>query len=219
MRWLMASMLEHNILCMKGKMSFPIFSSRMSPGQTFCLVFLLLTMTVSRLAWALEDTPQELDWEALIPPGWNPAEPFERYTDVEIERMSEEEISLLEAESQMIFDAAPAVDTLNGQQARMPGFLLPLEFDGEQVSEFLLVPYLGACIHTPPPPANQIIYGTYEPGYAIDDLYTPVWITGELKVNRVNSKLSETGFDQILDVTSGYVMRVDEIVPYVEPAQ
>ena len=40
----------------------------------------------------------------------------------------------------------------------MPGYLLPLEFSGKLVSEFLLVPWVGACIHTPPPPPNQIVH-------------------------------------------------------------
>ena len=182
-------------------------------------LFLLLSLPHSSHVWSLDDTAKELDWEALIPPDWDPAEPFERYTDIEIEQMSAEEISLLEAESQMIFDAAPAVDSLNGRQVRMPGYLLPLEFDGEHVSEFLLVPYLGACIHTPPPPANQIIYGTYEPGYAVDDLYTPVWIAGELEVKRDSAQLGEAGFEEKLEVSSGYSMRVNKIEPYIESAQ
>lgn len=184
------------------------------------MAVLLLLMGISAAqVWALEDRVPEIDWESLIPPDWNPAEPFERYTDVEIEQMSLEEISLLEAESQMIFDAAPTVDTLNGQRVRMPGYLLPLEFNGDQVSEFLLVPYLGACIHTPPPPANQIVYGTYEPGYAVDDLYTPVWISGELVVERAASDLGEAGYEQTLEVTSGYSMQVEQIEPYIWPEQ
>ena len=197
----------------------PIFPTSLLPTRcrrVLPATMIFMIMSLSGGAWALDGPPDELDWEALIPEGWNPAAPFERYTEVEIEQMSAEEISLLEAESQMIFDEAPAVDSLDGRQVRMPGYLLPLEFNEEQVSEFLLVPYLGACIHTPPPPANQIVYGRYEPGYAVDDLYTPVWISGRLRVERESSELGETGFQETLEVNSGYSMQVEMIEPYLE---
>ncbi len=47
---------------------------------------------------------------------------------------------------------------LNGSKVKIPGFVIPLEGDDKAVTEFLLVPYFGACIHVPPPPPNQIIY-------------------------------------------------------------
>jgi hypothetical protein len=51
--------------------------------------------------------------------------------------------------------AASAVNAaLVGSSIRMPGYVLPLEFKDRKVVEFLLVPTVGACIHTPPPPAN-----------------------------------------------------------------
>ena len=187
------------------------------PVLLACLLFISLFSAGS--AWSLDNTFREIDWESLIPPGWNPDEPFERYSDNEIMQMTSEEISQLEAESQMIFDAAPSVQELNGEEVRMPGYLLPLEFEGDEVSEFFLVPYLGACIHVPPPPANQIVYGRYEEGYEVEDLYTPVWISGTLQVDRSSNQLGETGFQATLDVTSGYTMQVKSIEPYTEPAQ
>ena len=63
---------------------------------------------------------------------------------------------------------AEAVNTeLDGQNVRIPGYLLPLDFDGKKVTEFLLVPYVGACIHVPPPPPNQIVH--VRPDEAVDD--------------------------------------------------
>jgi len=53
------------------------------------------------------------------------------------------------------------VKELNGQKVSIPGYLLPLEITGSSVTEFLLVPYFGACIHAPPPPPNQIVHVTY----------------------------------------------------------
>ena len=54
--------------------------------------------------------------------------------------------------------ANAAVPELAGQNLALPGFVLPLEYDGKKVTEFLLVPWVGACIHTPPPPPNQMVH-------------------------------------------------------------
>ena len=55
--------------------------------------------------------------------------------------------------------AAPAVvPELDGKRVRIGGYVVPLDFEATNVKEFLLVPFVGACIHVPPPPPNQIIY-------------------------------------------------------------
>ena len=48
--------------------------------------------------------------------------------------------------------AAQVNPLLDGLTVRLPGYVLPLEITGRKVTEFLLVPWVGACIHTPPPP-------------------------------------------------------------------
>lgn len=73
-------------------------------------------------------------------------------------------------------------EDLDGVDVRIPGYVLPLEFDGDRVTEFLLVPYVGACIHTPPPPANQIIYVKPNASFAISGMFTPVWVSGKLSI-------------------------------------
>ena len=72
----------------------------------------------------------------------------------------------------------------------MPGYLLPLEFDGTAVTEFLLVPYVGACIHTPPPPPNQIVHVHAEPGFETEELYMPVWVTGQMSTEGSTENLN-----------------------------
>lgn len=72
---------------------------------------------------------------------------------------------------------------LLGQSVRLPGYLLPLEIEDERVTEFLLVPTVGACIHVPPPPANQIVYVRYPEGFAATGLFTPVWIDGQMEAS------------------------------------
>ncbi len=67
---------------------------------------------------------------------------------------------------------------LDGQAIRIPGFVVPLDSEGELVKEFLLVPYFGACLHYPPPPPNQIVYVRYKQGLQLEDLWQPVWVEG-----------------------------------------
>ncbi len=70
------------------------------------------------------------------------------------------------------------------QNVRVPGYIIPLEMKGALAVEFLLVPTVGACIHTPPPDANQMIHVRYPDGYHIRGLYDPDWITGELQAEK-----------------------------------
>ena len=54
--------------------------------------------------------------------------------------------------------ANAVVDDLDGRYVLLPGYVVPLEFSDSRIIEFLLVPWVGACIHKPPPPANQIVH-------------------------------------------------------------
>jgi hypothetical protein len=91
--------------------------------------------------------------------------------------------------------AAPVVQALDGQSVKLPGYIVPLDVTDEgRVTEFLLVPYFGACIHVPPPPSNQIVHVTSELGVLLDALYQPFWIEGPLKVEQTSSELAEAGY-------------------------
>ncbi|MGR6860540.1 DUF3299 domain-containing protein [Aliivibrio salmonicida] len=83
---------------------------------------------------------------------------------------------------------------LNGSMVKIPGFVIPLEGDDKMITEFLLVPYFGACIHVPPPPPNQIIYVKFEKGAPIQQLWDVIYIVGKLKTETINSELAETGY-------------------------
>ncbi len=109
---------------------------------------------------------------------------------------------------------AQTVDELDGQLIRMPGYVLPLEFDGTSVEEFLLVPYVGACIHVPPPPKNQMVFVRLERSYAARELFEPVWITGRLKVESTTKSLYLV--DGTADVHAGYTMEGIRVEPYTE---
>ena len=84
---------------------------------------------------------------------------------------------------------------LDGRTVKIPGFIVPLDLDEDsKVIEFFLVPYFGACIHVPPPPANQIVYVTLEKGVALDSMYEAYWITGELSVKDKQTRLGAAAY-------------------------
>ena len=93
---------------------------------------------------------------------------------------------------------------LSGQNIKIAGYVSPLSFDGENVIEFLLVPYHGACIHVPPPPANQIIYVRDAEGLKIDALFAPIWVTGTLTVSATATFLGNTGYSLETAVVEPY---------------
>ena len=96
-------------------------------------------------------------------------------------------------------------ETLDGAMIRIPGFVVPLEFDEEQtISQFFLVPYFGACLHMPPPPPNQIILVNAPKGIQMSALYDPFWIEGQLS----------TSFQENDMATSAYAMQLQRIEPY-----
>jgi hypothetical protein len=102
--------------------------------------------------------------------------------------------------------------SLNGQIVRIAGYALPLELSDGDARELLLVPYVGACIHVPPPPANQIIHAHVAPGWKPKGLYDPVWITGRLEARESTRSLSFV--DGQADIAMGYAMQVSKIEAY-----
>ncbi len=83
---------------------------------------------------------------------------------------------------------------LNGSKVKIPGFVIPLEGDENTVTEFLLVPYFGACIHVPPPPPNQIIYVKFPQGAPVQQLWDVIYVIGTLKTESMSVDLADTGY-------------------------
>ena len=154
------------------------------------------------------DEVVELSWENLIPEDFKPAQsPLDSMSREQINKLfdgsDESKAELAEIEEMLAF--APVVDSLDGEQVRIPGYVVPLDFDGQtQMKEFLLVPYYGACIHTPPPPANQVVHVVSESTVEVGDTYDPVWAIGTLSTETTMSDLAE----------SGYRLQIDRIEPY-----
>ena len=92
------------------------------------------------------------------------------------------------------------VDTFDGKKIRMPGYTVPFSYDAKaEISEFLLVPYFGACIHAPPPPPNQTIFIRTDKPILLKDLPQAVWIEGTLHAEKQESDLADAAY--IIDLT------------------
>lgn len=100
---------------------------------------------------------------------------------------------------------------LDGKVIRLKGFMLPLDLSGKAVEDFLLVPFVGACIHTPPPPLNQIVYAKLAKpmDFRMEDLFLPATITGKLMAKNLSRELFLVDGSNDLDI--GYSMMVTSI--------
>ena len=103
-----------------------------------------------------------------------------------------------------VVNPTDVVTEYNDVQVKIAGYVLPLDFENTTVKEFLLVPYVGACIHVPPPPPNQLIYVTSEDGIEVGSMFEPVWATGTLQTTSLSSDLADVGYMMALDETEPY---------------
>ncbi len=106
---------------------------------------------------------------------------------------------------QRALNSTNIIPEMNGSAVRIPGFIVPLEFDDEQtITQFFLVPFFGACLHLPPPPPNQIILVTSESGFTLEALYDPFWISGILETSLTENDIA----------TAAYTMKMHFIEMY-----
>lgn len=106
------------------------------------------------------------------------------------------------------------VPSLDDRDVRIAGYALPLEFSGKGVSEFLLVPYVGACIHAPPPPPNQMIFVRLKQSFQMKELYAPVWVSGRISIKATTKLLSLV--DGEANVDAGYMLDGVRVEDYKE---
>ena len=160
---------------------------------------------------------QTVEWVDLIPPEvleilLNPPAYISEIEDGSPEDQITSQISnaTLEEEEDVYQRALASTDVnteLDGQSVRIPGFVVPLEFDEAQtISQFFLVPYFGACLHMPPPPPNQIILVDAPAGVQMAALYEPFWIEGQ-----ISTTVSENDMAK-----SAYSMQLHRLTPYRE---
>ena len=158
---------------------------------------------------------ETIEWPDLMPPEvlailLNPPEYIAEIEDgsAEDQISSQMKSAVNQSEEDAYQKALVSTDVnenLDGAMIRIPGFVVPLEFDEEQtISQFFLVPYFGACLHMPPPPPNQIILVNAPKGIQMSALYDPFWIEGQLS----------TSFQENDMATSAYAMQLQRIEPY-----
>lgn len=148
---------------------------------------------------------REMAWEELMPEDWDPMAPFKNLKIEDLDDADPRAIKALE-EAKKIWDKAPVNPAVNGNAIRIPGFVVSLDQENADISEFLLVPYFGACIHTPPPPANQIIHVRVKKPLKGIRTMDPVWIQGTLQVGEAATALG----------AAGYSMQPVAVTPYEE---
>lgn len=147
--------------------------------------------------WAQAPTPRHIKWAELVPAGWDPAaEVRKHFQNPNFDIVSDTDPRMLEMLKKMreIWDNAPVNPAMDGVNGRIPGYIVPLEEDKRGLRELLLVPYYGACFHSPPPPANQIVHVKLaEPikGYQAMDT---AWVIGMLRAQRGDSYMGASGY-------------------------
>ena len=138
----------------------------------------------------------ELRWDDLVPKGWDPLQGMKDKGLSSMALLNDGDPKAVEAMRQMreAWDKAPTEPQLNGTRIKLPGYLVPLEEVAAGHTEFLLVPYFGACVHTPPPPANQIVLVVpAKPAAGFRSMDT-VWVSGVLKTTRSDSAMGASGY-------------------------
>lgn len=154
----------------------------------------VLLAVITLNAYASE--PREISWDDLIPPG------------VEMPQIiGEGEMDVENDTWNPIFDenATKLNELLNGANVKLPGYIIPLDMASEGVTNFILVPYVGACIHVPPPPPNQLVMVNTDKPWPNDKLWDAVWVSGKM-----STKLQDTDLAQI-----GYEIEASKIEVYV----
>ncbi len=149
--------------------------------------------------------PRTITWDALVPAGWDP---FKDFKDLNFQTLDDGDPRATAMLKKMrdVWDNAPVNGALVGQLVRIPGFVVPLEDSKDGLKEFLLVPYFGACVHSPPPPANQIVHVLPKsPAKGLRSM-DAVWISGTLTTGRTDSYMG----------AAGYRIEAISVAPYVE---
>lgn len=130
-------------------------------------------------------TPREITWDDLIPAGV----PYGEIIGEGI--VDEKQDTWLP-----VFDknASKLNPDLNGAFIKIPGYIIPFDQTNLGVTSFILVPYVGACIHTPPPPPNQLIFVETNDPWMQDNLWDPVWVTGNINHDTQVTDIAELGY-------------------------
>ena len=142
---------------------------------------------------SLPSPVRTIGWEQLIPPGWDP---YKDLKALNLDGLKDNDPKAEEALKKMrqMWDNEPINPVVLGQSVRLPGFMVPLEDLPEGSKEFLLVPYFGACVHSPPPPANQIVHVVLDKPTKRFRLMDTLWVTGALSATKTDSHMGVASY-------------------------
>lgn len=168
------------------------------------------TLLLSSLAVTVQAREAtEIQWDDLMPANFSYKTLRDQidFSQYDLSSLSDDdpEAQRLYSDMTQALASAPVVDALGGAHIKLAGFVVPLEMDGDSVYSFLLVPYYGACIHTPPPPSNQIVFVQTQGGYEMGPMDEPVYVSGTLMIEAQQSELG----------SSGYTLYAGRIDPYL----
>jgi uncharacterized protein len=139
---------------------------------------------------------QAVEWKDLVPSDFNPDRLLKKYYD-EVATLQDNDprAERLAEGLRKVWENAPVVEALNNRVVKIAGFLVTLEGDGRAVSEFLLVPFFGACIHVPPPPSNQIVLvRTKDRPFKVREMFQTVSVTGRLRTQAVRNDVASASY-------------------------
>lgn len=153
---------------------------------------------------AADPAPKETTWEDLMPKDWDPLKDL-RLGDVGLVAEGSAKERNMMRQMREIWDNAPTNPKMDGARVRLPGYVVPLEEVKGELQEFLLVPYFGACIHSPPPPANQIVHVLAAQPLKGWRTMDAVWVNGTLKATRSDSAMGTSGYSIADPVVERYV--------------
>jgi len=156
---------------------------------------MLLSGALATPKTALAATLREITWDDLLPAGVP-------YSEI----IGEGELDEVNDTWNPIYDenATKLNESLDGSYIKMPGFVIPFDISAKGVTEFMLVPYTGACIHMPPPPANQLVMVNAKTPWPSDDLWDPIWVIGMMRTRLQSTDLGQTGYAIVADQMEVY---------------
>ena len=157
---------------------------------------LILGLILGALQALAADKARELEWDDLMPPNWDPLVQLKKFFSEENQALDDTSPQAAKIMSDYLNAGAnaPIVPALNGTQVKLPGFVVPLDFEEQELKEFLLVPYFGACIHVPPPPANQVVYVKTSKPYRLGEMSDAVWVVGKLSTEAFANDVGNAGY-------------------------
>lgn len=170
------------------------------------IVAALVAFAVAGIAPGLgaAEPPLELTWAQLVPPQTAPQVPKRSRSFLPPAAGASAdggppppplpEGKWMSMKRRTVGSPASVVHELNGKRVHIGGYVVPLDFEATKIKEFLLVPFVGACIHVPPPPANQIIYVKAANAFDITGNFDPVYVTGKLQTEAAFTGLADTGY-------------------------